>query len=140
MAAKTRFFKPGLKSPDFETEEQLGTEETLGQIKSRLETISEGIKHGVTGINDGRKVVTTAGTRERLVGASTPAKYVAITAETDNTGVMAVGGATVVAALATRRGTPLSPGSSISLDVDDLLDVWPDSPASGDGATYLLET
>ena len=37
MADKTRFFKPGLKSPDFETEEQLATEQTLGRIKTKLD-------------------------------------------------------------------------------------------------------
>lgn len=140
MAAKTQLFRPGMKTPYAETGEQLSTEETLGRIKTQLETISKGIEHGVTGIADGRKVVTTAGTRERLVGASTLAKYVVITAATDNTGVIVVGGATVVAALATRRGSPLNAGDPMTLDADDLINVWLDSTVSGDGVTFTYET
>ena len=57
-------------------------------------------------MTDGRKVVTTAGVRVALA-ASTACKEVVITAELDNTGVVAVGAAaTVVAALATRTGVP----------------------------------
>ena len=96
--------------------------------------------HGVTGLADGRKVVAVAGTREPLVASSTPAKYVGITAETDNTGLIVIGGTSVVAALATRRGIPLNAGDTVSLDVDDLADVYLDSTVSGDGVTFTYET
>ena len=98
------------------------------------------VGHDITGIADGRKVVAAAGTRETLVAASTPAKTVIITAETDNTGVIVVGGSTCVAALATRQGTPLDAGDSIVLEVDDLVDVYIDATVNGDGVTFTYET
>lgn len=94
----------------------------------------------VTTIKDGRKTVTTAATRETLVSSSTPAKLVIITAETDNTGVIAIGGSTVVATVLTRRGTPLLAGDSMLLEVDDLLDIYLNSTVSGDGVTYVYFT
>ena len=88
-------------------------------------------------MSDGRKVVTTAGTRVALA-SSTACKEVVITAETDNTGVVAVGAAaTVVAALATRTGVPLNAGDSIVLQIDNLADVGLDSMVSGDGVTFM---
>ena len=88
-------------------------------------------------ITDGRKVVTTAGTRVALA-SSTACKEVVITAETDNTGVVAVGAAgTVIAALATRTGVPLNAGDSIVLQIDNLADVGLDSMVSGDGVTFM---
>lgn len=89
----------------------------------------------ITAIGDGRKVVTTAGTRVTLA-SSTAIKQVVITAETDNTGYVVVGGSTVVAALATRTGIPLNPGDSVALEIDNLADVYLDSIVSGDGVTY----
>ncbi len=95
------------------------------------------VGHDITTITSGRKVVTTAATRDTLVASTTPAKWVIITAETDNTGVIAVGAVTVVAAVLTRVGIPLLAGDSITLPVDDLLDVYLDSTVSGDGVTYI---
>ena len=92
-----------------------------------------------TGIGDGRKVVATAGTREALA-TTTACNRVIITAETDNTGLVVVGGATVVAALATRRGVPLSAGDSIELTINDLASVFLDVTVSGDGVSYLYLT
>ncbi len=86
-------------------------------------------------INDGRQVVTTAGTRVALA-ASTTCKHIMITAETNNTDIVVVGGGTVVAALATRRGTPLYPGDSYDLDIDDLADVFIDALVSTEGVTF----
>ena len=87
-------------------------------------------------IGDGRKVVAAPGTAETLVSASTPAKVVIITAETDNTDIICVGGSTVVEADATRRGTPLYAGESVTLFVDDLIDVYLDCAVAGEGVTY----
>ena len=87
------------------------------------------------GISDGRKTVTSAGTAVPLA-SSTTCKKVIIVAETDNTGLIVVGGSSVVASLSTRRGIPLSPGDSIEISIDDLADVYIDSTVSGDGVTY----
>jgi hypothetical protein len=90
-----------------------------------------------TTVTDGRKVVTTAGTRVALA-TSTACKEVVITAETDNTGIVVVGAAaTVIAAIATRTGVPLSAGDSIVLQSDNLADVGLDSTVSGDGVTFV---
>jgi len=98
------------------------------------------VDHASTGIGDGRTVVTTAGTRVALAG-STVAKTVIITAETDNTGIVVVGAAaTVVALLATRRGTPLNAGDTLSLPIDNLADIGLDSTVSTDGVTYSFTT
>lgn len=94
---------------------------------------------GITGIADNRKVVTTAGTRVTLA-ASTACKQIIITAETDNTGIVVVGGSTVVAALATRQGVPLYAGDSVTLEIDNLADVYLDSTVSGDGVTFAYFT
>jgi len=90
-----------------------------------------------TTVTDGRKVVTTAGTRVALA-SSTACKEVVITAETDNTGIVVVGAAaTVIAAIATRTGVPLSAGDSVVLQTDNLADLGLDSTVSTDGVTYV---
>ncbi len=96
--------------------------------------------HDTTGIGSNRKVVTTAGTRVALAG-STPAKWVVITAETDNTGVVVAGSAAgVIAALGTREGTPLSAGDHVAFPCDNLADFGLDSTVSGDGVTFTYGT
>lgn len=92
----------------------------------------------VTGIVDSRKVVATAGTRVQL--ASLACKEVILTAETDNTGIVVVGGSTVVAALATRTGVPLNAGDSVSFQIDNTSDIWLDSTVATDGVTYVVLT
>lgn len=95
--------------------------------------------HAITGIGDGRKTVTSAGSAEALA-ASTTCKRVVICAETDNTGTVVVGGSTVVAALGTRRGIPLGPGDVFELEIDNLADVYLDSTVSTDGVTFTYFT
>lgn len=86
-------------------------------------------------VGDNRKVVATAGTAVALA-ASTPIKEVTITAETDNTDIVVVGGSTVIAALLTRRGTPLYPGDSVTVASDNLAEVFVDALVSGEGVTF----
>jgi len=88
-------------------------------------------------VRNGRKIVTTAGTAVRLVTSSTPARKVIITAEVDNGDYIVVGGSTVVAALATRQGTPLSAGSSLVIEnIRDLYEIYIDAVVSGEGVTF----
>ena len=90
-----------------------------------------------TTVTDGRKVVTTAGTRVALA-TSTACKEVVITAETDNTGIVVVGAAaSVIASLATRTGVPLNAGDSIVLQTDNLADIGLDATVSSDGVTFM---
>ena len=56
--------------------------------------MANAVGHDTTGIGHGVKTVTTAGTDERLVSVITWAKWVTIQAQTDNTGIIAVGGGT----------------------------------------------
>ena len=97
------------------------------------------VGHDTTGTADGRKVISSAGTAEALA-TSTAAKWVIVSAETDNTNPVTVGGATVVGALATRRGTPLFPGDSVSYLIDDLDEVFVDVITSGEGVTFAFGT
>lgn len=93
------------------------------------------VTDGTTAISDGRKTVASAGTAEALA-ASTSCKWVILTAETDNTGLVVIGGSTVVASLSTRRGTPLYAGDSVVVITDNLADIFLDVTVSGDGVTY----
>jgi hypothetical protein len=91
-------------------------------------------------LTSGRKVVASAATAEALGTVGPTYDVIVITAETDNTGVIAVGGSDVVAALATRKGTPLIAGQAITLDIDDtqlgLEQIFIDATVTGDGVTY----
>ena len=88
-----------------------------------------------TSIFDGRKVVTTAGTSVALSGAQ-PCLQVTITALSSNTNLVVVGGSTVVAALATRRGTPLAAGQSVTIPISDASAIHLDAMISGEGVTF----
>lgn len=89
-------------------------------------------------IGDGRKLVTTAGTRVAL-GGDVPCRRVHITALVGNTGTVVVGSSTVVASAATRQGVPLMPLSSITLEVKNLNLVYLDSEQNNEGVSYLYE-
>ncbi len=119
----------------YQTKEVLNKVLNAGETALKVETGGASI----TGIADGRKVVAAAATAEALAGATT-CQRVDITAETDNTGIIVVGGSTAVALLASRQGTPLSAGDSYSLEIDDLADVFIDATVSGDGVTFTYFT
>lgn len=90
-------------------------------------------------VRDGRQVVTTAGTAVQLSATSIRCKKLTIMALIANTGYVVVGASTVIASASTRRGIPLSAGSSITLDVDDLDNVWIDSEVNGEGVSYIYQ-
>ena len=90
-------------------------------------------------VADGRKTVTTAGTRVRLA-ESQAIDSVAITALEANTGVICVGGATVVASAGTRTGIPLVAKQTAVIDTDDLGDVYLDSTVNGEGVSFTAVT
>lgn len=89
-----------------------------------------------TVVATGRTTVTTAGTRVVLNSSTTKIKKVIVTAETDNTGIIVVGGSAVVASLSTRQGTPLNAGESMVIYVDSLDKVYLDTTVNTDGVTY----
>lgn len=92
-----------------------------------------------TTLSGGRKTVTTGGTAEALA-TSGVASSVAITAETDNTGVVVVGGSGVVAALATRKGIPLNAGDTVTINDVSLGSIYLDVTVNGDGVTYAVQS
>jgi hypothetical protein len=88
-------------------------------------------------VNDGRQIVTIPGTAVALA-TSTVCKRVTVVAEFSNTGTITVGSSTVIDAEATRRGIPLYPGDSYTLDVDDLDEVFIDAEVATDGVSYTF--
>lgn len=131
-----------LEDTEFEKLYITATEDTTVYVaastnpKSVITLSGAGVEAVKSSINDGRQTVTTAGTRVALLVNSVPCKHITITAETNNTDIIVVGGATVVAALATRRGVPLYPGDTYDLDIDNLMDVYLDALVSTEGVTY----
>lgn len=97
-------------------------------------------------IRDGIKTITTAGTRERLVAASTPALWLKIQNNMGSTGDVTVGNNTVVGAVATRRGILLSPTTESTVETKvpthidgpiDLYDIWVDCTIDGDKCHFI---
>jgi hypothetical protein len=93
------------------------------------------VNHATTSIGHGVKVVASAGTDEVLASA-TPAKWIVIQAQTDNSGIVAVGGAGVDATVATGTGVALAAGESVTLLIADLSDLYVDAVTNGDGVRY----
>jgi hypothetical protein len=90
-------------------------------------------------VADGRKVVTTAGTRVQL-GASQSINRVAVTALEANTGLICVGGKTVVAKAENRTGLPLAAKQTTTIETDDLGDLYIDSTVNAEGVSWLAVT
>jgi len=93
----------------------------------------------------GRKVVASAGTAERLSSSDIPITRIDIVAETDNTGIIVIGGSGVIASQATRTGAPLSASGSYTLEARggeslSLKNIWIDAATSGDGVTFNYQT
>lgn len=104
------------------------TEDTLSAIASGLGT--------TTTVVDGSKDVAVAGTAVPLSATSVPIGRVIVTAKEGNTGVVVVGASTVVALAANRRGTPLTPLTSVDLTVNNLNKVYIDAENANDGVTF----
>lgn len=88
-------------------------------------------------VGDGRKTVTTAGTRETLVGSATPCVHLTVQALTGNTGYVVIGGSTVVAAVGTRRGIALAAGEAVPVPADDVQKIYADVETSGEGVSFV---
>ena len=97
------------------------------------------VDHSTTGFGHGVKVVASAGTDEALA-ASTPAKWVMIEAQTDNTSYIAVGATGVDATVATGNGIMLAAGAVVTIPVDNLAEVYIDSLVSGEGVRFVYGT
>ena len=97
------------------------------------------LAHGISAplIDDGRKVIATAGTPEKLLPSSTLCNWVIIVALEGNTGTVVLGGASVIADAATRRGIPLNASDSVLLSIMDLSTLYLDVTSDGDGVSFL---
>lgn len=111
--------------------------ESLNDIEAAVESTDPVIiDHSTTGIGHGITTVTTAGTDVALA-ANTPAKWVIIQAQTDNTGRVAVGATGVDAVVATGTGISLTAGESIALPCENLADIFIDALVSTEGVRYI---
>lgn len=89
-------------------------------------------------LGGGRKTVTAAGTAVALASSNADVISVAITAESDNTGLIAVGDSSVDATVgAQTNGILLTAGQTATFDVSDLTRIYIDSTVNGDGVTYV---
>lgn len=92
----------------------------------------------VASMVDGRKTVASAGTAEAITASSTAFLDCDVQAEEDNTGDVVIGASTVVADLATRRGTLLTPSSNFHFAKgNDLANIYIDVEVNGDGVTFF---
>ena len=102
----------------------LATQATLAALLAMYQT---------TTVGTFRDTVAAAGTREQL--PANACKWVDITAETDNTSYVVIGGSSVVAALATRQGRPLIAGETVRYWVTNTNVLWADVLVNGEGFT-----
>ncbi len=98
------------------------------------------VSHDTADLVSGRKTVTAAGTAERLVAAFTECEWVLVTALDTNTGYVAVGGSTTLAAAGSQAGALLSAGQSASIPVFSVHKVFVDSRVNGEGVSYVYGT
>ena len=93
--------------------------------------------HGVTGGADG---VTTDDTNGTVLGGDVICQKIDIQAQTDNTGLIAVGFTGVDATVATGTGILLYPGDVYSLEITNLNLIYIQSSVSGEGVRYTYFT
>lgn len=84
-------------------------------------------------IYNGKKTVTTAGTRVTLASSQAITSGVTIKALSTNTGVIYVGDSSV----SSSNGYQLAAGDSVFLEIANLSTVNLDSSVNGEGVTYL---
>ena len=111
------------------------TDSTLNALKVTV----VGADSTVTGGADGLKTVTSAGTDVVLAG-DVSCQKVDIQAQTDNTGLIAVGFTGVDATEATGTGVILYAGDVYSIEVSNLNLIYIDSTVSGEGVRYTYYT
>lgn len=109
-------------------------------IQFRIDSATKGLKSDAvlpSAIVDGRKTVTAPGTAEALVAVPTGCRKVIVTALITNTDYVVVGASTVVAAEGTRRGTPLTAGQSLEIEISDVGLLFIDAVVAGEGVSFI---
>ena len=97
------------------------------------------VGHDITGGADGVTTVSSAGT-DVVLGGNVVCKKIDIQAQTDNTGLIAVGFTGVDATEATGTGIILYAGDTYSLEMVNLNLIYIDSTVSGEGVRYTYFT
>lgn len=117
-----------------------GDGQDIGILNAILAAIQAQSTAPATGFGDGTATIVTAGTPVQLPNQVCRKAY--IQAPTSGDYEIVVGGATVVAAAAGRRGLALTPGQWQVFDVGNLNLIYLDVTAGGDGAAvnYAYET
>lgn len=93
---------------------------------------------GYDSVGTGTKTVASTGTRVQMANAE--CKRVIIQAHESNTGTIVVGGASVVAALATRQGFALYPAQSAVFYVSNTNLLYLDATADSQKVNYYYES
>jgi hypothetical protein len=92
--------------------------------------------HGYNEIGSGRKTATPFGTPVSLA-SSTEAKVVIITPLASNTDVIVVGDVNIVASpIGSRRGCVIATPEGITLEIDNLADVYIQAAVSDEGVSF----
>ena len=107
---------------------------------SSLQVSAEGALYTTHGITGGADGVTTDDTSGQALGGDVACKKVDIQAQTDNTGVIAVGFTGVDATVATGTGILLYAGDVYSLEINNLNLIYIESSESGEGVRYTYFT
>ena len=96
------------------------------------------VGHDVSTIVDGRVTLTTAGVAQQLSTVSLAAKYAIISPLYTNTGIMAVGGSTVLATATQARGVCLVTGDPpLTVPCTDLSNIYFNGTFANGTVTYI---
>jgi hypothetical protein len=109
----------------------------LSALAGTLTTAPTSAGDVATTLTDGRKVIATAGT-SAAIRASLTCKWVQVTALAGNASTLYVGGSGVVADAGSEAGTPLAPGQSTTIPVNDAAKVFIDVLTNSDGVTFTV--
>ncbi len=131
----------GVSSSDDATPIAISADETTKRM--RVDAISE--EHGHGGVNDGTVTLTNAGTAQQLPDVACKRVYIECSewngdaGNCPNGGAIVIGGANVVAALATRRGKTLYPTQGDWFKVSNLNLLYFDGLDDGAKLNYFIE-
>jgi hypothetical protein len=118
------------------TADRAGLAQAIADIQAGVASVSGGGGAATpTGYTSGSKTVAVVGTPEALAASTTVTK-VDVTALSTNTMTLVVGDATVDATPATRTGTPLDAGDTVTIEIDDLAKVYVDVLFAGEGVSF----
>lgn len=95
---------------------------------------------GLVTITDGTTTVTTAGTAVVIAASETIVKWVTFQAPPANTGFIAIGASTVVAADGSERGSILSALMSVKFENVDLNTIYADTTVNGEKVVWTHAT